>query len=94
MKIFLFLLSADNLCKQFGPRSGLTFCWSWSGSKLFDTLIVFKKYFFENVNFEKSLQTSTKDFSRLLITFANKLDRDQHMIGFWSLSGTKLYDTR
>ena len=34
------LSSADKLCKQFGPRSGLTKCWAWSGSKLFDTLIV------------------------------------------------------
>ena len=29
--------SADNICTQFGPRSGLTKCQSWSGSKLFDT---------------------------------------------------------
>ena len=28
---------AYNLCKQFGPRSGLTKCQAWSGSKLFDT---------------------------------------------------------
>ena len=39
-----FLLSADNLCKQFGPKSV---------SKLFDTLIVFLKELFEKVNFEK-----------------------------------------
>ena len=32
--------SADNLCKQFGPRSGTTFC----PAKLFDTLIVFKDF--------------------------------------------------
>ena len=31
------LSAADNLCKQFGPRSGQTFCRAWSGSKLFDT---------------------------------------------------------
>ena len=40
------LLSADNLCEQFWPRSGLTQCRSWSGSKLSDTLIVFLKDFF------------------------------------------------
>ena len=45
--------SADNLCKQFGHRSGLTECRSWSGSKLFDTLIVLLKEFFEKGNFEK-----------------------------------------
>ena len=35
---FLLVLSADNLCKQFGLRSGPTKCLAWSGSKLFDTL--------------------------------------------------------
>ena len=47
------MLSADKLCKQFGPRPGPTECRSCSGSKLFDTLIVFLKEFFEKVNFEK-----------------------------------------
>ena len=28
---------ADNFCKQFGSRPGLTFCRAWSVSKLFDT---------------------------------------------------------
>ena len=32
-------------CKELGPRSGQTKCWSWSGSILFDTLIVFLKFF-------------------------------------------------
>ena len=41
--------SADNLYKQFGPRSGPIECWSWSGSKMFGTLKVFlKEIFFEN----------------------------------------------
>ena len=42
---FIFLSSAGNLCKQFVPRSAPTEClswygfyWSWSGSKVFDTL--------------------------------------------------------
>ena len=29
-----------NFCKQFGPRSGQTECQAWSGSKLFDTLMI------------------------------------------------------
>ena len=53
-----FLSSADNLCKQFGPRSGPTECQSSSGSRLFD-LIVFLKEWFENVNLERSQQIST-----------------------------------
>ena len=57
----LFLLAAilsKANCKQFGPRSGQT-CQSWSGSKPFDTLIVFQKEFFEKVSFDKSEQTTT-----------------------------------
>ena len=34
LTLCLLVLSADNLCKQFGPRPG---------SKLFDTLVVFHK---------------------------------------------------
>ena len=45
------LSSADSLCKQFRPRSG---------SKLFDTLIVSLKSFFEKVKYEKSQQMTRK----------------------------------
>ena len=54
------LSSADNFCKQFGPRSGPTECQSWSGFNMFDTLIVFLKEFLEKINFEKCQQTATK----------------------------------
>ena len=30
------MLSADKLCRQFGPRSATTICWSQSESKLFN----------------------------------------------------------
>ena len=52
--------SADIFCKQFGTRSGLTKCRSWPGSKLFDTLMVFLKEFFEKVDFEKNQQRQKK----------------------------------
>ena len=39
--------SADDIQKQFGSRSGPTQRRAWSGSKLFDTLILFPKEFFE-----------------------------------------------
>ena len=45
--------SADNFCEQFGPRSGPTKCRAWSGSNLFDTLMVFLKEFFKKLDFEK-----------------------------------------
>ena len=48
---------ADNICKQFGPKSGPTERRAWFGSKLFDTLMVSPKEFFENVNFENNQQT-------------------------------------
>ena len=41
------VVSADNICK-----SGPTIRRTWSGSKLFDTLMVFLKEFFENVDFD------------------------------------------
>ena len=50
----------DNLCKQFGPRSGPTLCRAWSGSNVFATLMVFLKEFFKNVNFEKNQRTTKK----------------------------------
>ena len=42
---------ADNLCKQFETRSG---------SKLFDTMVVFMKEFFEKVDFEKKSEDDKK----------------------------------
>ena len=60
LALCLLVSSADDLCKQFGPRSGPTKCRAWSGSKLFDTLMIFLKEFFKKVNFEKNQQTAKK----------------------------------
>ena len=95
---------ADNLCKQFGFRSGPTKCRAWSGSKLFDTLMVLLKEFFEKVEFEKNQQTTKKHAklpSRqrvgLLEPSADNLCKQ---LGFRSgptkcrtWSGSKLFDT-
>ena len=44
---FILVVSTDNICKQFGPRSGPKFCRTKGpalcGSKLFDILMVFLK---------------------------------------------------
>ena len=48
----ILLSSTDNLCKQFGPRSGPT--------ELFDALIVLLKELFDKVNFEKSADDKKK----------------------------------
>ena len=54
LTICLLVSIADNFCKQFGPRSGPTFCWDWSGSKLFDTEGIpknfLKKWFWKNIS--------------------------------------------
>ena len=50
---FTYLCHLLIICKQFGPRSGLTKCRAWSGSKLFDTLTVFLKEFFQKICSEK-----------------------------------------
>ena len=44
LTLCLLVLSADNLFKRIGPRSGPTKCPAWSGSKLFDIMIVFLKF--------------------------------------------------
>ena len=49
---------ADSLCKQFAPRPGSTKHLAWSGSKLFDTLMVFLKELLEKIDFEKNQQTT------------------------------------
>ena len=54
------MTSADNFGKQFGPRSGPTNRRAWSGSKLFDILMVFLKEFFQKVNFEKKTADDKK----------------------------------
>ena len=66
--LYLLVSSADNFCKQFEPRSGPTFfckqfeprpgptkCRAWSGSILFDTLMVFLNIFSKKVSFEKTI---------------------------------------
>ena len=47
--------SADNLCKQFGPRSGPTKCRARSGSKLFDFMLLFLKEFLETLILKKNV---------------------------------------
>ena len=61
----LLVSSAHYFCKQFKPRLSPTKCWALSGSNLFDTQMVFLKFFFEKVDFEKFQQT-TKYHERLL----------------------------
>ena len=60
LNLCLLVSSADNLCKQFGPRSGLTKRRAWSGSNLFDTQMVFLNEFFKNKWFWKNQQTTKK----------------------------------
>ena len=50
--------SAENLSKQFGPRSVAKNIRAWSGIKLFDTQVVFLREIFKKVNFEKKQQTT------------------------------------
>ena len=52
--------SADNPCKQFGSRSGLTICRAWSGSRLFGTLMLFLKDFFSKKSTLKKISRRKK----------------------------------
>ena len=57
LNLYLLVSSADNLCKQFGPRSGPAKHRARSGSKLFDTLPIFRKYFFRKKQQQQQQQT-------------------------------------
>ena len=57
LTLYLLVPSADNICKQFWPGSDLTKRRVLSGSKLFDTLIVFLKEFFRKKRFWKKKQS-------------------------------------
>ena len=81
LTFYLLVSSANNLCKQFGPRSGPTICRAWSGSKLFDTLTVFKKVDFENVNISRQ-QKSMKNYPVVNSFFQG------HTTGQWERSGS------
>ena len=54
------LPSADKLWKQFRSRSGQTECRSWSGSKLFHTLMVCMVEVFDKVDFENNRQKTKR----------------------------------
>ena len=58
--LYLLVLSADNFCKQIGSRSGPTKGRAWSGSKLFDTQMVFITDSFREVDFEKKAADDKK----------------------------------
>ena len=55
----LLVSHAGNFCKQFGPRSGMTKCHAQSGTKLFDTQMVFLKEF-SQIDFEKKNSVNHK----------------------------------
>ena len=57
-RVNFFPANAFCYCRQLRPRLDLTFWRAWSGSKLFDTLIVLWKNFEKKVNFEKNQQTT------------------------------------
>ena len=49
LNFYMTLSSADNPFKQFGPRSGPTFCQDLIGVKLFDTLEVMTSWSWTDV---------------------------------------------
>ena len=64
LTLCLLLSSADSFCKQSGPRSGPKKCRVWSGSKLFDILMVFMKEFFRKTWFWKKSADNKNSWTR------------------------------
>ena len=59
LTLSLLILSADNICKQLGPRSGPTLC--RPDLDLNCLTLLFLKDFFENVHFEKISRTKNHE---------------------------------
>ena len=57
---YLPVSSSDNLCKQFGSRSGPTKCRVWYGSKLFDTDGIPERIFLKSYFWKKKSADSKK----------------------------------
>ena len=71
--------SADNRLQTVWIQTGPTKRRPWSGSKLFDTLMVFQKLVFEIVDIEKisrGQKYMKNDLIALILMIANGLDRD------------------
>ena len=98
--LLYFLSSADNFCKQFGPRLALTECrswsgfyWSWSWSKIFDTLapMMFMKTI-EKINFEKKKNSRWKQMhekspSMQIINRHLIIRHNMYYLTFWYCKG-------
>ena len=63
--LYLLVLSADKLCKQFGPRPGPTKCLDWSESKLFDSNDVIPERCFQKSWFWKKSADDKKKHEKL-----------------------------
>ena len=68
----LLVSPADNICEQFGPKSGLTKHLTRSGSKLFDTLIIVLK----NISKQVIVNKKTADGKNMTITQHTKSRMD------------------
>ena len=69
LNLYMTLSSADNSFKQFGPRSGPTFCLDLIGVKLFDTLEVMTSWSWTDVfnyalNFYMTLSSADNPFKQ------------------------------
>ena len=94
LTLCLLVSSADNLCKQFGTRSGLTKCRAWSGSKLFDSLVlVFLEEFFEKVDFEKKsadVKKAWKIYEEAKSSLLHMLTASRRHLSRWLYFGLRL----
>ena len=81
--------SADNnLCKQFGSRSGPPKCRAWSGSKLFDT-----DWWYSWIIFSKVLILTKKSADENKITKNNPACKELRF-NHWSLKSTKEFSPK
>ena len=86
LTLYLLMSSADIFCKQFGTRLGSTKHRAWSGSKLFDSLMVFLFFCFFLKKISRQLKNlkyfpgSKKLRGRIKLTISCDLQRNTYLL--------------
>ena len=88
LSVLIWVQTVAKPLQQFGPRSGLTEHRYRSESKQFDTLRVFLKEYFENVNFEKFDTNNAYSYLMIGLNF-NRLP-DIELFSLWNTNNHQL----
>ena len=86
----VYSLPDDNICKQFGPRSGPTKHWAWSRSKLFDTDGIPEGIFWKSLLWKKSAKIMKNYLAGKELTWYSGTKLAQNLREKWLLPAGQL----